>query len=85
MLGKGLENFTAAIGLYFGYDNISEAAQDGSDDSGNGRRVDCGRIRKKAGTMLVFILGKLWVLGILVWVLIAYILYALFTDRPDSN
>jgi hypothetical protein len=32
--------------------------------------------------MLSFILEKLWILGILVWVMAGYILYSLFTDHP---
>lgn len=35
--------------------------------------------------MLIFILEKLWIVGILVWVMAGYILYKLFTDRPDVN
>jgi hypothetical protein len=35
--------------------------------------------------MLILILEKLWIIGILVWVMVGYILYKLFTDRPDSN
>jgi hypothetical protein len=33
----------------------------------------------------MFIFKYLWILGILVWVMVGYILYKLFTDRPDSN
>ncbi len=32
--------------------------------------------------MLIFILEKLWIIGILVWVMAGYILYGLFTDHP---
>ena len=35
--------------------------------------------------MLIFILEKFWIVGILVWVMAGYIMYGLFTDRPDSH
>jgi hypothetical protein len=35
--------------------------------------------------MLTFILEQFWLVGILVWVMIGYILYGLFTDHPDSK
>lgn len=35
--------------------------------------------------MVIFILKQLWIVGILVWVMVGYILYKLFTDRPDLD
>jgi hypothetical protein len=35
--------------------------------------------------MLTFFATKLWLIAFPIWAMIAYILYSLFTDRPDSN
>jgi hypothetical protein len=35
--------------------------------------------------MLTAIFTKLWLIAIPIWAMIIYILYAIFTDHPDSN